>query len=128
MPQRDQRIGLRIVSRGAAGRYIVRHDFELPRVAAFGTEITGQIDPITGAETEPADVVFVHENDMTAAGDAAVAIGLAIDGGVELVVAADGHHQQLIAFEIPVWNRVDGEIGSTRLGGEFLLVAGGLGR
>ncbi len=123
MPQRDQRIGFRIVSCGAAGWYIVRHDFELPRVAAFGTEVTGQIDPITGAETEPPDVVFVHENDMTATGDTAIPIGLAVDGGVELVMAADGHHQQLIAFEIPMWNRMDGENGSTRFGWKFLLIA-----
>src|ERR1039458_7241600 len=65
---------------------------------------------------------------MAAAENAAIAVVLSVDRGVELVVAADAHHQQFAGAKIVRGEGMQEKVGLAGLGAELLLVSGGVGQ
>ncbi|MCO5588369.1 hypothetical protein L7F22_042324 [Adiantum nelumboides] len=95
--ERDQRVGLRVVRRRGAPRDVVGHQAEVGRAAHVLVALPArdQVHVVALGVPERGDVLAVAEHDPAPALDAAVAVGQAVDGGVELVVAAQGLEQQV---------------------------------
>ena len=83
-------------------------------------------DLLAGQEAALGEVVGVGEEDHAATGDAAVAVVEAVDGGVELVVAADGHEEEFAGPLVEVGQREPSEAGLGR-GGVPAALAGRVG-
>ena len=95
LSHRDQHVRLGVVGGGAAARDLVRHDLELAARRRSAPKWLTMSTTWSGAMPRSAHVVGVEEDDPPPAVDAAVAVVLAVDRGVELVVAAHGRQQQL---------------------------------
>ncbi len=93
--ERDQRIGLGIVGADAPPRDVVGQD---PEVAddPFDVVVHGgdQVHEIVGRETAALDVGGVHEDDHPRPVHPPEPVLVAVDGGVELAVAAQGDQLQ----------------------------------
>ena len=81
-----------------------------------------------GRSGEVEATALVHQHHAPLVVDSAVAIVQTVYGGVELVVRADGHHQELTRLKGEALDGVDIEVGLPRRGGELALVARGIGR
>src|SRR5689334_2290104 len=79
--------------------------------ANFVLKVAGQVDVVAGGYAQRFHIVGVHKNHAAAVGDAAVDVVGAVDGGVELVVGADGHHDEVAVREGEVGEGVGGEGG-----------------
>src|SRR6185295_8168361 len=94
-----------------------------PRLAL---EVAGEVHQLLRPEAALPEVLGVHQHHPALAGDAAVAVLEPVDGGVELIMAPDGHHHQLARAQRLVRHRVDGEPRLPDGGGEAAL-AGSVG-
>src|SRR5262249_50186385 len=96
---RDQDVRLRIVRRRAAARDLVGHDLELrgapARVAKMADDVAQRVLRVVALP----HILGVQEDAPAPAEDAAIAIVLAVDRRVELVVAAQRRQQQAPAAE-----------------------------
>ena len=72
-------------------------------------------------------VVLIHEDHTTSGFDTPVSIIQPIDGGVVLVVAANGHHEQLRKGHLDLWQRMDREVGFSRRRGKLTGISNRLG-
>ena len=68
--------------------------------ALFALEMAGEIHDLSGRKSGVSYIFCVQKHDAPPAVDAAIAIVQAVDGRVELIVAADGHHQQLAGRKV----------------------------
>ena len=59
-------------------------------------------------------IQLIHEHDASSGLDAPVPVIQSIDGGIVLIVTADGHHEQLIRCQVQVRHWMDGEPGFPR--------------
>src|SRR5258708_4142096 len=117
----NQRVGRGKVGAGAAARDVVSERDEAARRARLAPEMAGDVDDLTILEPQPGQVVAVDEHDAAVAGEAAVAVVEAVDGGVVLVVAADRHHQKLPFAQLALRKRMHGEARLAGGGGELSL-------
>jgi hypothetical protein len=78
--------------------------------------VADQIHDRALCESRLADVRGVEHHDAALVADAAVAVVESVDGRVELIVAADGHHQKLAGREFVSRQGVHGELGLARRG------------
>src|SRR5262245_37816744 len=85
--QRDERVGFGVVGGGAAARDVVGADAEAAQRAPFVLEAAGDVDRVAGGEAARGDLLGMHEDDAAIAAHAAVAVVVAVHGGVELIVA-----------------------------------------
>ena len=96
MREREQRVGLRVVRGAASLRHIERDDLEAAQAAIDAIlSDRGELDPVPLGQLQFGHVRLVHEHHHPLTGHAAVAIIVGIDGGVELIVAADGHELEV---------------------------------
>src|SRR5436190_20227223 len=84
--ERDKWIGFAEICRGAAGRYRIRHDYEAIRVTPDVLEVACQIYDLARFQIVFRDVDFVHQDDPPLALDAAIAVAVVVNGGIELVM------------------------------------------
>src|SRR4051812_13112182 len=61
--------------------------------------MTGDIHEIAARETRLATIFFVQQNDAAAVMNAAITVLQAVDCGVVLIMAANGHHQKLATLQ-----------------------------
>src|SRR5688572_14463299 len=118
--ERNQRIGLGIIRRCRTPGCLVRHDPECVRPAdvIIALPVCYQIDEVAIMEAELLDVLRVDEHDPPTTLDAAVAIAETVDGGIELVMAADRLQDQMARWHLQRLNRRHRELGTSGLGGE----------
>ena len=109
LPRRDQHVRLGEVGGAAQARDIVGYDDELPRHPGLAAEVAGEIHHLRVLQAQRGDVFAVHQHHPPLAGEPAIAILQAIDGGVVLVVASHRHHQELAGLEVPLRQRVHGK-------------------
>ncbi len=123
-----QRIGLGEVGGHVALGNVVGDGQELLHGAGGAQEVTGDINQVLGFEAALGHVLLVHEQHAPLARDAPVPVVVVVDGGVELVVAAHGHHHQLAGLQLALvfLELGGGEVGLAILGGELPL-AGAIG-
>src|SRR5208282_1515220 len=98
--QRNEYVGLGKISRRAASGNVIRHDEKMPGNAGLTLEVAGQVDRLAGREAQVTDVAGIHEHHAALVVDAPVAILQAVDGRIELVVAADRGHYQLPGLQM----------------------------
>ncbi len=72
-------------------------------------------------------ITLIHEHHPSSGFDTPVPVIQSIDGGVVLVVTANGHHEQLIRCQANVRHRVDSEPGFTRRSGKLPGIADRIG-
>src|SRR5205085_7830869 len=94
------------------------------RGSFFAIEVACEINRLSLCESELLHVFRVEKDDAAAIMDSAIAVVQAIDGRVELVVAAHGHHQKLVWSERDGRKRMNCEIGSTRRRFEYAFACG----
>jgi hypothetical protein len=70
------------------------------------------VNSIPVHETTGRHVLSMHKHDSTKIIDTAIAVVEIVDGGVVLVVTANGHHQQLPVFKLEIREWVDCKVGS----------------
>ena len=87
----------------------------------MATVFANQIDNLAFLQTGRRNVARVHHHYAALAVDAAIAIVQAVDGGVVLVVAAHGHHQEAPRSQLDVRDRVHGEARLAAVYGEGAL-------
>ena len=113
MPKRNERIAFRVVTRATAARDIVTSCAETTHkainvVSGFGYKVNN----VSVQNPKPSHVGFMHENDFARAVYSTQAILVAIDRGVELIVAThcdQGEHAvsafgQVRIFGEAIWH------------------------
>ena len=93
------------------------------RLALLAFVVPGEIDELTRLEVLVFHVVRVHEDDAPAVIDAAITVVQTVDRGVELVVAADRHHDELTRLEFVPRDRINGELRLADTVVEFAFIA-----
>ena len=88
-------VGFGEVGGGAALWDAERNDNELPGDALYTIMKIEEVYNIPGMETTAGHILGVHEDDPALVVHTPVTVVEAVDGGIELVVAADGHHDVL---------------------------------
>jgi hypothetical protein len=58
-------------------------------VAFLIVEMTRQIDNLTRLQLKLGDVIFIHQNHSSLAGDPAISVIVALDRRIELIVGSD---------------------------------------
>eukprot|EP01035_Chromulina_nebulosa_P010266 gene10266-13807_t len=100
--ERDQAIGFRIIGGDATARQRAGHRGKAADDPCAGGVKGGQdIDLIAAGQPLVGQVFGTDENNIATAKDTAIAIILAIDGGVVLVVAAQGRQQHHAGVAAP---------------------------
>lgn len=95
VPQGHERIGLGVVSGGAAHRYVIGDNLKRACLAAnCRFHSCTQANPAPRHEAQADDIVAVEEHHFARALYAPEAIVLTVHGGVELVIAAQRHQLQ----------------------------------
>ena len=72
--------------------------------------MTGQIDDRAGRDAQLVQVGAVQQHDPPLVRDSPIAIAQTVNGGVELIVRADGHHEEMSRCEVVTRERVHGEM------------------
>ena len=85
-----EHVGLGVIGCGTTFRGVVRDHEEQVRGARFSVEVAGDVDRLFILQSAISHVFAVHENHAALIGDTAVTVVVAVDRGVELVVAAKG--------------------------------------
>ena len=85
-----QHVGFRIVGGRATFGRIVRNRQKEFCGAGFTFEVTGDIDRLFRDDAACLHIFWIHEDHTALVLNAAIAVVGAIDGGIELVVTAEG--------------------------------------
>src|SRR5680860_792782 len=110
--QRNQFVGFREVRRRAPPGGRIGDDPELLQDAIHVVpELTVHVDRLAVGKAQVGKVVGVHEDDLTALLDAAIAVIEAVDRGVELVVGPHALEEQTPGRAVDVLQLVDREHG-----------------
>jgi hypothetical protein len=71
----------------------IRYDHKLRGHPGFPLVITVEVHDVTVLKIPPVHVVLVHEDDPSFIINTAVTVVKAVDGRIELIMAANGHHE-----------------------------------
>lgn len=123
----NQDVGFGKVGGGASARHVVGDDIEL-RSHPFDAVVSAhQVDGLPLNESRVVHIEGVEEDDATGVFDAPVAVIIGVDGGVELVVTSDGHHQILAIVERMLRDGMNRKFCLSRVRGK-LAVSYGVGK
>lgn len=114
----NEDVGFRKVGRQTASWDGVRHDSKTSSDTFYAAGGIDEIDDFARFKAESYGVLGVNKNNAPLMIDATIAIIEAVDGGVELVVAAKGHHQKLIRLKFGIGEGRNAELGLAARGGE----------
>ena len=104
--QRHQHVGLGKIGGHAAQRNLVRHNDKPLGCARCSAKIIVQVYHLIIHQTRRFHVGRIHKNNPSLVINAPVTVVQAINGGVKLVVAANGRHQKFVGLEWDCFQRV----------------------
>ena len=91
----NEDVCFREIGCGATKRDLVLDYFKTRGAAGFFFKVTHKINPLAVLDAEPFDVLAIEEDDAASVRNSAIAIALAVDRSIELIVAANGGQQKL---------------------------------
>src|SRR6266511_615803 len=123
----NEHVGFGVIGSGTASGHRVRDHLEAFGSPSFALEMAHEVDPLALLQPASLHVVGVEKNNASPFGNAAVAIVLAIDGRIELVMTANGRQEQLAVGKLVSRYRVNGKTCAAG-GGRKLAFARGVGQ
>src|SRR5215468_136870 len=107
---RHEHVCLGEVGRGAITRDVIRNHGKAPRDAFFAGKVTYKIYQLASLQTGGSHVVAVKQNYAPAVMNATITIVKAVDRRVELIMAANGRHEELARLQIVIRKRMNCEL------------------
>src|SRR6266550_1672423 len=99
-----KRIGLRKISGRVSAREVVWNRAKGSHRALLASVVAGNVHQLLRRQSALLHVFGIQKYHSPAIANAAIAVVIAIDGGIELVMAPDGRQHQLLGFH---WQRLD---------------------
>src|ERR1700685_4112935 len=93
---RNQNVGLRIVCGSAPAGNRIGHDRKAGRLAHLAFKVTVYVDDLAGLEISFLHIKRVQEEHAAAIEDTTITVIESVDGGIELIVAANRCQKKLV--------------------------------